>query len=197
MTFMKINKNFILRTVAEEYLVIPVGKAALRVAGLIRLSESGGYLFCLLEKGYREEDLLQELGRRYEVPEDTDLKGDVCRFLAQMNTLGMLEEASGNPASQTASDAKPKVKAAYVQPQVFYENYELSQHVAACDWDVYYDDYKKCTVNYDPLYENTKDYGTGFNGEKPGCEWLLEVSDGNTKVFCYTVAAEGSTLFRS
>lgn len=24
----------------------------------------------------------------------------------------------------------------YVKPELFFENYELSQHIAACDWDL-------------------------------------------------------------
>ena len=38
---MKASNQFILRTIADEHLLIPVGDAALSVKGLIALTESG------------------------------------------------------------------------------------------------------------------------------------------------------------
>ena len=38
---MKVSNQFIMRTIADEHLLIPVGEAAISVKGLIALSESG------------------------------------------------------------------------------------------------------------------------------------------------------------
>ena len=48
---MKVSNQFILRTIADEHLLIPVGEAALSVKGLIALSESGKLLFEKLKSG--------------------------------------------------------------------------------------------------------------------------------------------------
>ena len=48
---MKASNQFILRKIAQEQLLIPVGEAAIQVRGLIALSESGGLLFEKLQAG--------------------------------------------------------------------------------------------------------------------------------------------------
>ena len=48
---MKASNQFILRKIAQEQLLIPVGEAAIEVRGLIALSESGGLLFEKLQNG--------------------------------------------------------------------------------------------------------------------------------------------------
>ena len=42
---MKIKDNFILREIAGEHILIPVGEAALRVHGMVTLSESAVILY--------------------------------------------------------------------------------------------------------------------------------------------------------
>ena len=88
---MKASNQFILRTIADEHLLIPVGDAALSVKGLIALSESGKLLFDKLKSGCRRDDLIAALMAEYEVSaavagEDTDA------FLDQMRQLNMLVE---------------------------------------------------------------------------------------------------------
>lgn len=38
----------------------------------------------------------------------------------------------------------------YVKPELFYESYELSQHIAACGWDMNSGDPMSCTADGDP-----------------------------------------------
>ena len=45
---MKIKDNFILRKVADSYVVVPVGKLTLDFNGIINLNETGAFLFELL-----------------------------------------------------------------------------------------------------------------------------------------------------
>ena len=60
---MRISDQFMLRQVADEYLVIPVGEAALKVKGLIGLSESGSLLYRRLQDGCTEEELVRAFCR--------------------------------------------------------------------------------------------------------------------------------------
>lgn len=88
---MRMSDQFMLRQVADETLVIPVGEAALRLKGLIGLSESGGLLCRLLQLGRTEEELAQALEAEYDVDHETAL-ADTRAFLDQMRTLGILVE---------------------------------------------------------------------------------------------------------
>ena len=67
---MKASNQFILRTIADEHLLIPVGESAISVKGLIALSESGVLLYKKLMDGCSREDLITVLTSEYEVSED-------------------------------------------------------------------------------------------------------------------------------
>ena len=54
---MKIKKDFILRKVADSYVVVPVGKLTLDFNGIINLNETGAFLF---EKMLEEYDVSRE-----------------------------------------------------------------------------------------------------------------------------------------
>ena len=88
---MKVSDQFILRTVAGEHLLIPVGEAAVSVKGLIVLSESGVLLYQKLKDGSTREELVAALTEEYEVSRGEALR-DTEAFLGQLRQLGMLEE---------------------------------------------------------------------------------------------------------
>jgi hypothetical protein len=88
---MKASNQFILRKIAQEQLLIPVGEAAIEVRGLIALSESGGLLFEKLQNGCTREDLIRTLTEEYEVTEAVAAE-DTDAFLDQMRQLKILEE---------------------------------------------------------------------------------------------------------
>lgn len=88
---MRASDNFILRQIADEYLLIPVGEAALKMNGMVRLSESGYLLFQKLQESCTRDDLVRTLLREYDVSESA-AGADVDAFLASMQRLDMLEE---------------------------------------------------------------------------------------------------------
>lgn len=88
---MRISDQFMLRQVADEYLVIPVGEAALKVKGLIGLSESGSLLYRKLQAGCTEAELVRALLDEYEIDEAT-ARADIGAFLEQMRRMGILIE---------------------------------------------------------------------------------------------------------
>lgn len=88
---MRINDQFMLRQVADEYLLIPVGEAALKVRGLIALSESGSLLYRRLQLGSTEAELISALLGEYDVDEAT-ARADTAAFLEQMRRMGILIE---------------------------------------------------------------------------------------------------------
>ena len=86
---MKASNQFILRTIADEHLLIPVGESAISVKGLIALSESGVLLYKKLMDGCSREDLIAALTAEYEVSEE-EAAQDTDAFLNQMRQLNML-----------------------------------------------------------------------------------------------------------
>lgn len=86
---MKASNQFILRTIADEHLLIPVGESAISVKGLIALSESGLLLYKKLMDGCSRVDLIAALTAEYEVSEE-EAAQDTDAFLNQMRQLNML-----------------------------------------------------------------------------------------------------------
>lgn len=89
---MRVSTDFILREVAGEWLLVPVGDAAVKLRGLIGLSESGYLIYTLLQKGADRQELLRAVLSEYKVDQAT-AEADVDAFLGQMRSLGILLEA--------------------------------------------------------------------------------------------------------
>lgn len=74
----------------------------------------------------------------------------------------------------------------YVKPELFYENFELTQQVATCAFDINISD--GCGF----LAEDFN--ATIFTGNR-ACDILLSEKDAES--YCYTAGADGNTLFNS
>lgn len=88
---MKVSNKFIARKIAAEHLLIPVGEAAMRIKGLIAMSESGAMLYEKLKDGCTRDDLIAALMAEYDVTQ-TVAAADTDAFLDQMRQLNMLVE---------------------------------------------------------------------------------------------------------
>lgn len=88
---MKVSSLFISRKIADEYLLIPVGEAAMTVRGLIAMSESGAMLYEKLKTGCSRADLIAALMTEYEIGEAVAAQ-DTDDFLNQMRQLNILIE---------------------------------------------------------------------------------------------------------
>lgn len=87
---MKIKKDFILRKVADSYVVVPVGKLTLDFNGIINLNETGAFLFELLQEGAKKEELLRKMLEEYDVtPEKA--AADIDVFLKKAEEADVLE----------------------------------------------------------------------------------------------------------
>ena len=87
---MKIKKDFILRKVADSYVVVPVNSLTLNFNGIITLNETGAFLFELMQKGTEREELIAGLLREYEVtPEKAAV--DVDKFIEKAKEANVLE----------------------------------------------------------------------------------------------------------
>ena len=88
---MRLNSNFILRNIAENWVVVPVGAASLDFQGIIHLNPTALELWKALEKGATQTDLVGLLISSYGVtPEEA--QQDVEAFLNKLRQVGCLTE---------------------------------------------------------------------------------------------------------
>lgn len=87
---MKLKENFALRQVADTWVVLPLGAAAVDFQGMLTLNESGALLWRQLEQGGRENDLVDTLTKNYTVSRE-EAQIDVDAFLQKLAEAGCLE----------------------------------------------------------------------------------------------------------
>lgn len=87
---MKIRDDFILRPVADMYVVVPIGKGYLDFNGILKLNDSGAFLWNLLQKETDREHLAKALACEYNISKDTALK-DVDDYIDMLDKVGCLE----------------------------------------------------------------------------------------------------------
>ncbi len=80
---MKIKDGYMLRSVAGQNVVVPIGAAAVDFNGMISLNDSGALLWKILAQGATEAELKAALLETYDVDEaraEADVKAFVCRM---------------------------------------------------------------------------------------------------------------------
>lgn len=87
---MKVQKEFILREIAGDYVIIPTGKTVLTFNGLITVNEVGADLWKMLQSDVTFEDLTKGILDIYDVDEET-AKEDIREFLETLEQGGVLE----------------------------------------------------------------------------------------------------------
>lgn len=88
---MKIDKSFILREIAGDYVIVPTGDTALQFNGLITVNEVGAFLWEKLQEEITEQELVEAVLAEYEVDADTAQK-DVSEFLDYLVQGAILEK---------------------------------------------------------------------------------------------------------
>ena len=87
---MKIKSDFLLKKIAGNYVVVPVRKRAVDFSGIIKLSESGAFLWNILAEGAERDELVARLLDEYAVDEAT-AAADVDRFIIKLREADLLE----------------------------------------------------------------------------------------------------------
>jgi len=88
---MRIKSGFAVRKIADSYMAIPVGIRTADVSGVIALSETGAFLWKLLDEDLSEEELIGRLTEEYEVSFDT-AAADVKAFSLDLLQQGWIDE---------------------------------------------------------------------------------------------------------
>ena len=89
----KIKEGFLLRKVAGDHVVVPVGEAGKVFHGMIRLNDTGAFLWEQCRKETTKEQVLQAMAEKYEVDESV-AADDLDRFLQQLRNAEILEETN-------------------------------------------------------------------------------------------------------
>lgn len=87
---MKIRNGFMLRKVGAQNVVVAVGEASRSFNGIIRLNDSGRYLWEKLQKDTTKEQLLNGMLADYDIDEATAAM-DIERFVGSLEKAGLLE----------------------------------------------------------------------------------------------------------
>ena len=88
---MKLVEGFCIRKILDETVIIPTGKAAHCLSGLISVNDTGEFLFELLQTEQTMESLVAALLEEFEVEKET-AEADVEAFVKVLIENGMLEE---------------------------------------------------------------------------------------------------------
>ena len=86
---MKVDKDFLLREIAGEYIIIPTGNAALEFNGLISVNEVGVSIWKMLQNDVTLDELVAGILAEYDV-EESVAREDILEFLDRLQSVGML-----------------------------------------------------------------------------------------------------------
>lgn len=80
----------------------------------------------------------------------------------------------------------------YVKPELFYERYELTQHIADCSWELKNSsDDRTCNAEPDP--DDYPGFQILFHAGQDGCD----LTSDKWQDYCYHNGADGYRLFQS
>ncbi len=86
---MKIAEGYILRQIADAYVVVPLTSPLVDFKSIISLNESGAFLWGKMEQDTTEEALLQAMLSEYDIDEAT-AKTDLAEFVGLLQEAGLL-----------------------------------------------------------------------------------------------------------
>ena len=86
---MKLNANFITRTVEDTQVIVPIGDSGFN--GIITGNETAGFIVNLLKEDTTEEALVDAMAEEYDAPREV-LRRDICEILDKLRGVGALDE---------------------------------------------------------------------------------------------------------
>ena len=86
---MKLKDGFVLREIAGNFFVVPVGSRTVDFSAMISLNETGAFLWKQLETEQTADSLLQALLDEYDVTAEV-AQADVDRFIASLQEAELL-----------------------------------------------------------------------------------------------------------
>ena len=87
---MNTNKNYILRKIAGEAVLVPTGTAARQINGMINMTPVAAYIWEHMPACQDEEEMIELVLKEYEVEEEI-ARRDVYGFINMLREQGMAE----------------------------------------------------------------------------------------------------------
>ena len=88
---MKRSSDFIKRKIGTRYVIVAIGKAAKRFAGMISVNGTGAVIWDLLQEDKSMSELVEALLARYEIDRET-AEADASAFVASLKEVGAIVE---------------------------------------------------------------------------------------------------------
>lgn len=86
---MRVKENYVLRQIAETWVVLPLAEETVNFSGMLTLNDSGAMLWKLLEKESDRKALVNALTSEYTVS-DEQAANDVDEFLDKLIQAGCI-----------------------------------------------------------------------------------------------------------
>ena len=86
---MKVKNGFLLRQVVEQYVVVAVGEESRNFNGIIRLNETGAFLWENLQQDIPEKELVRIMLLEYDIDGAT-AEADVRNFIETLKEADLL-----------------------------------------------------------------------------------------------------------
>jgi methyltransferase-like protein len=87
---MKIKEDLMLRNIAGEWILVPMGERLLEFNGLIKVNKSGSFILNLIENEKTKKEIIEAVLEQYEVDEETAIR-EVDTFLQTLVDAHILE----------------------------------------------------------------------------------------------------------
>ena len=88
---MRIDKSFVLRQIAGDYVILPTGSTTLQFNGMITVNEQGAFLWERLSRGASLDEIVEAMLDEYDVDRNTAFD-DVMEFLQILRKSKLLRE---------------------------------------------------------------------------------------------------------
>lgn len=90
---MRIKYEFSVRNIAGDYVLVPLGEAAIKLSGMITTNDVGAFIVEQLQKNLTKRELLEKVLDEFEIEPETAVT-DIDEFILQLNKLELLENFS-------------------------------------------------------------------------------------------------------
>ena len=87
---MKIKNGFVVRSIAGESVVVALGEASKNFNGIIKLNDTGRFLWDKLAVGCEQEELVEAILAEYDIDRET-AEADIARFTETLKGANILE----------------------------------------------------------------------------------------------------------
>ena len=87
---MKIKRGFVLQNVSGSYVACATGKLTKEFSGVVRMNDTGVFIWKLLTKEIKEDELVRKVAEAFGIDEEL-ARRDVGAFVENLRVNGILE----------------------------------------------------------------------------------------------------------